>query len=98
MKKKVGFHGNIALPLETLTNSYMKRNGYQIIVTADIIEVGSFVSIMLFLLCHKYGRTEDVIVFLNEVSKYIGLSGREIPFDEAVDIFEKFKKLFDEKI
>ena len=98
MEKRIGFQGNIALPLEELTNHYMKRQEYHIEVNADMISTGSFISLMPFLLCHKYGRTKDVILFLNETSKYMGLSAREIPIDEAVDIFEKFKKLFDEKI
>lgn len=98
MGEKIGFHGNIALPLEELTNHYMKRQEYHIEVNADMISTGSFISLMLFLLCHKYGRTEDIIAFLNENFQYIGLSSRDIPFSEAEAIFKKFKMLFDERI
>lgn len=98
MGEKIGFQGNIALPLAELANSYMKRKECNIEFDADMISAGSFVSLLFFLLCHKYGRREHIIAFLNEIYQYIGLSGRDIPFIEAEAIFIKFKVLFDERI
>lgn len=97
MEGKKAFQGNVALVLETLTNNYMKNEQCNVEVTANMIANGSFASIMIFLLCYKYGRTKDVIEFSTDASKYLGLSAREIPLSEAFIIFERFKTIFDEK-
>ena len=73
--EKVGFNGHIALAVETLTNNYMKRNGCEIAVTPDMIEAGSFIPIILLILCNKYGRTAAVVAFLEEACEYMGRSG-----------------------
>jgi len=92
------FRGHVALPLEVQANQYMENEQLSIRFSADMIETGSFVTVMLFLLCHKYGRSSEVVNFCNSVSPYIGLSGVEISFETAVALFEQFKAIYNEPI
>lgn len=89
------FHGHIALPLETITNSYLQTKS-PLMISADMISIGGFIPVMSFLLISKHGCSCEVVDFLKVLARYNGMAYNNIPYDEAKRMFDKFCQIFNE--
>ncbi|MDE5569938.1 MAG: hypothetical protein K2J47_05385 [Ruminococcus sp.] len=80
----MNFHGWIALPLEVMA----KENGINI--SADSIECGQFVEVMLQILKFKKVSSKD---FENKCLPYQGKTVFEISEIKAFELYDDFKLL-----
>ncbi len=93
------FHNDIAITLEHYA---MKQFGYyerpfETIFDADAIERSSFVEVMIVLLRERSSMRNDrndIDEFVEECSKYVGISGNDLDKEKANELFCWFKKLY----
>lgn len=88
------FHTSVCIPLEHLANDYFLKNSIPIKITADFIETGGFITIMDCLLQHKFSNDPEVLEFLQENSKLLGLPKHRIDDESTFAVYEKFCKIF----
>ena len=98
MKSSWSFRGHIAVPLEKISNVYAKKEGLKIEFTANMIESGAFVSVMIFWLGYKYGNSTEVIDFIEQTVPFLKKGYLEFSKETAEELFEKFKLIFNEDI
>ncbi len=89
----MNFHNYIAIPLETISKKLLDKN---IDISANDIELGGFVAVMIYLLYNTIGLTEEVLSFYKKASQYLDLNANEVDFDAAYQLFNEFKILLNE--
>ena len=57
------FHGLIALPLEEDIKTFSQNDNLKIQITADIIENGCFIPVMILIIVHRYGYESKSLEF-----------------------------------
>jgi len=82
------FHNQIAIPLEMNARGLLK-------LSANNIEGGIFVEVMLYLLRSKYGFDCDLSSFIKECAPYLGKSGIEIEKERAISLYEMFLEKYE---
>ena len=85
------FHGNIALPIEILINSFLANDTK---ISADEIEIGGFTTVLNFLLFIKHGNADAVTDFQRKYSSYIGRSYTEIGDSKCEEIYNNFMDIY----
>lgn len=97
------FHGRIAYPLELdartlLSDKVNDANCRETIFSADSIETGCFVEVMILLLRHKsgYAYNEDIDEFVKDAGRYLGKDYLSIPSDEDQRLFDRYKELLEQ--
>ncbi|MBR5571787.1 MAG: hypothetical protein IKV99_04005 [Oscillospiraceae bacterium] len=88
------FHGFIALPLETYANKL--TNGEY--TTADEIEQGDFVDVMLGALSIAYGNLEKLDWFVEVCQPFDKKPASEISKEDAERLFREFEILAKKKL
>jgi hypothetical protein len=94
------FHGDIAIPLENIARGYfsiepLDQKLLHYFFSADTIECGAFVEVMLYLLRSKLGLDADLSEFVSKSKAFLGCTAREIPHKISQSLFTDFEKLFD---
>ena len=97
MNEGWNFHGHIALELETKAKKFFNNTDcINKIYSADSIESGCFVEVMIFLLREKsqMDSNEKIDDFIVKSKPYLQLSGREIEPKKAQELYNDFLFLF----
>lgn len=97
------FHGHIAVPLEmdvrtVLKNKVNSSNVRTTIFSADGIETGCFIEVMILLLRYKsgYEHNDDVDDFIQDAGRHLGKDYLSIPQEEAQRLFDRYKELLEQ--
>ena len=88
------FHNYIALPLEQYGKTYIGSLSR----TADEIEAGEFIDVMLSILSIKFGGLKDIEDFVALCKNYVDVPASTIPKEKVIEIFEEFKMLVKSEI
>lgn len=83
------FHGYIALPLEEYGKAYIGSS----CKTADEIECGEFIDVMLSILSIKFGSLKDIPDFVVLCEDYADMPVSKIPKEKTTEMFKEFKRL-----
>ena len=89
------FHTNICVPLEHTANEYFQKNNIPVVISADFIETGGFITVMDCLLQHKFSNSPEVLDFLQDSSAMLGLPKHQILDEIALEAYDKFRKMFE---
>lgn len=92
------FHGDIAIPLESIARECFGGIGRPVdkIYDADCIEQYSFAEVMISILRHRTSHYNDNVTiesFISRCSEYFGVSGNEIAPETADELFNEFRSL-----
>ena len=82
------FRGGIAVPLETETKTILRK---EVLFSADVVELGGFISTLNFILIAKFGMTDEVKNFQKKYKDYIGLTYNEISLTDAERIYREYE-------
>ncbi len=87
------FHGFIALPLELMVreNQEVFKNET---ITADDIETGRFVEVMLKIIAANDLSEQN---FTSKCTPYMGKCASDIGYENARELFYEFKRILDDK-
>lgn len=93
------FHGDIALMLETTARNYYQvdPNVSNKIYSADLIEGGCFVEVMICMLREKSCFQNSILEiddFVKECNPYLGVGGHSINPEVAQALYDRFEKIF----
>lgn len=92
------FHGDIAIPLESIARECFGDIGRPVtkIYDADCIEQYSFIEVMIHVLRYKTmfnNEHDNIEKFITKCAKYFGESGNVIDKETADSLFEEFQSL-----
>lgn len=92
----MNFKGYVALPLEAQAKKVLKKNEIEnVSISADSIECGAFVSVMVLLL-YIEKKHENALDFVKKCSPYLGLSGNDIPCEIAFELYTRFDEIIND--
>lgn len=99
LREHWNFHGDIALMLETIARNFYQidSNLQQKIYSADMIEGGTFVEVMICMLREKscYRQSElEIDRFVKKCKPFLGEGGHSIDPEIAQELFEEFEIIF----